>query len=284
MQLKGCLSLQRMETMDAVFKALADASRRRLLDRLNARNGQSLRELSEGLEMSRQAVSKHLAVLEAANLVTAVRHGREKLHYLNPVPIHDIADRWIGRYERGRLAVLSRLKHSLEEGPAMAKPEFVYVTYIQTTPERLYQALTDPELIELYMGGTGPESTWEVGSPVRWKSDPSGEFEELGQRVLVAEPGRRLSYSWHTLQPMHRELFDSDEEFAEALKERSTVTFDIEPAEIPVMGVKLTITHDGFDSPDSKMLEGTSGGWVMILSALKTLLEGGKLLSEQQEG
>ncbi|MET9336187.1 metalloregulator ArsR/SmtB family transcription factor [Nonomuraea sp. NPDC003804] len=92
--------------MDAVFKALADTSRRRLLDRLNERNGQTLLELTQGLGMSRQAVSKHLAVLEAANLVSTVRHGREKLHYLNPVPIHEIADRWIGRYERGRLSVL----------------------------------------------------------------------------------------------------------------------------------------------------------------------------------
>lgn len=276
--------------MDEVFRALADASRRQLLDRLNARNGQSLRELSEGLEMSRQAVTKHLAVLEAARLVTAVRHGREKLHYLNPVPLHEVADRWIGRYERGRLAALSRLKRSLEagteagtEGTAMSKPEFVYVTYIQTTPEKLYRALTDPEFIKVYMGGTGPESTWEVGSPVRWKSLPDGEFEELGQRVLEAEPGKRLSYTWHTLQPMHREMFGfTDEEFAVAQQERSRVTFDIEPAEIPELGVKLTITHDDFDSPDSKMLESVSGGWVMILSGLKTMLEGGKRVAEQR--
>ncbi|MEU7898777.1 metalloregulator ArsR/SmtB family transcription factor [Nonomuraea sp. NPDC049152] len=267
--------------MDAVFKALADASRRSLLDRLNARNGQTLLELTEGLGMSRQAVSKHLTVLEAANLISTVRHGREKLHYLNPVPIHDIADRWIGRYERGRLSALAQLKQSLEAPPMNTKPEFVYVTYIQTTAEKLYQALTDPELIKVYMGGMGPESTWEIGSPVRWKSSPDGEFEELGQRVLEAEPGKRLSFTWHTLQPIHRELFESDEAFAEAVKERSRVTFEIEPAEIPMMGIKLTIIHDGFDSPDSKMLEGTSGGWIMILSALKTFLEGGKLVADQ---
>jgi len=267
-------------TMDAAFRALADASRRRLLDRLNVRNGQTLRELSEGLGMSRQAVSKHLAVLEAAHLITVVRRGREKLHYLNPVPIQEVADRWIGRYERGRLAALSHLKQNLE-GPAMSKPEFVYVTYIQTTPQRLYQALTDWEFIKSYMGGYGPESDWRVGSSVKWKTDPQGEFEELGQRVLEAEPGKRLSYTWHTIQPMHRDLFDSDEEFEAALEERSRVTFDIEPAAEPTMGTKLTITHDGFDSPDSKMLEGVSGGWVMILSALKTLLEGGKPVAEQ---
>lgn len=264
--------------IDAVFKALADPSRRELLDRLNVRNGQSLRELSEGLAMSRQAVSKHVAVLAAANLVTTVRRGREKLHYLNPVPVQEIADRWIGRYERGRLATLHAVKHALE-GRSMTKPEFVYVIYIQTTAERLYQALTDPAFIASYFAGTGPESDWEVGSPVRWKMDPNGEFEELGQRVLEAEPGRRLSYTWHTLQLMHRELFDSDEAFAEARKERSRVTFDIEPAEVAGLGIKLTITHDGFAGPDSKMLEGVSGGWIMILSGLKTLLEGGQLVS-----
>jgi uncharacterized protein YndB with AHSA1/START domain/DNA-binding transcriptional ArsR family regulator len=266
--------------MDEVFKALADPTRRRLLDALHARNGQTLRELSQGAGMTRQAVSKHLDVLHRALLVTTVRRGREKLHYLNPVPIHEITDRWIGRYERSRMTALATLKHTLE-GPAVAKPEFVYVIYIQTTPERLYQALTDPELIALYMGGTGPDSDWQVGSPVRWKMSPGGEFQELGQRVLHAEPGRRLVYSWHTLQPMHRELFDSDEAFAEALRERSRVSFDIEPAEMAMMGTKLTITHDGFDSAESKMLEGTRLGWVMILSALKTLLEDGKLLSQR---
>ena len=101
-------------SMDAVFRALADPVRRRLLDSLHARNGQSLSELCEGHEMSRQAVTKHLAVLERATLVTTVKRGREKLHYLNPVPIQDIADRWIGKYERARLRALADLKHELE--------------------------------------------------------------------------------------------------------------------------------------------------------------------------
>jgi DNA-binding transcriptional ArsR family regulator len=100
--------------MDKVFKALADASRRRLLDRLHADNGQTLGQLCAGLDMTRQAVSKHLAVLEEANLVVAIRRGREKLHYLNPVPIHEIAERWIGKFERGRLRVLAELKRRLE--------------------------------------------------------------------------------------------------------------------------------------------------------------------------
>jgi DNA-binding transcriptional ArsR family regulator len=101
--------------MDEVFKALADPSRRELLDRLFARNGQTLVELSAGLDMTRQAVTKHLAILEAANLVTSVRRGREKLHYLNPVPIAEIGDRWIAKYERARLGALVALKKGLEE-------------------------------------------------------------------------------------------------------------------------------------------------------------------------
>lgn len=100
--------------MDAVFKALADPTRRQLLDRLFARNGQTLGELCEEMEMSRQAVTKHLALLEAANLVAAQKHGREKLHFLNPVPINEIADRWIGKFERARLDALANLKQKLE--------------------------------------------------------------------------------------------------------------------------------------------------------------------------
>ena len=100
--------------MDEVFKALADASRRSLLDRLHAANGQTLNELCDGLAMTRQAVTKHLAILEAANLVTTFRQGREKLHYLNPVPIHEVAERWIGKFERGRLQLLAELKRQLE--------------------------------------------------------------------------------------------------------------------------------------------------------------------------
>src|ERR1700678_3021533 len=129
--------------LDEVFKALADPSRLLLLDSLNARNGQTLRELVSRLDMARQSVSKHLAVLEAANLVTTVRHGREKHHYLNAAPINDIAERWITRYERDRVQALADLKKALEDTPVDRTP-FVYTSYIRTTPERLWQALTEP--------------------------------------------------------------------------------------------------------------------------------------------
>src|SRR5579864_3235987 len=144
MQLCGCIcSCSHMAAhpwdIDDVFRALADPSRRRLLDSLNARNGQTLRELcaNTNVDMARQSVSKHLAVLEAAGLVTTVWRGREKLHYLNAAPISDIAERWINRYDQQRVTALSDLKKALE-GTAMSKPEFVYTTYIHTTPERLW--------------------------------------------------------------------------------------------------------------------------------------------------
>jgi DNA-binding transcriptional ArsR family regulator len=113
----GVTRLTQVTGMHAVFKALADSSRRQLLDSLSRRGGQSLRELCADLAMTRQAVSKHLAVLEDAGLVATVRHGRQKLHYLNPVPIHEIYERWISKYERGRLQALSNLKAALEDGP-----------------------------------------------------------------------------------------------------------------------------------------------------------------------
>ena len=112
MQPLGCIS---SDELDAVFKALADESRRKLLDQLHKNNGQTLGELCEHLDMTRQAVTKHLLLLEAANLVATVWRGREKLHYLNPVPLHEISERWIGKYERHRLQALSDLKRGLEE-------------------------------------------------------------------------------------------------------------------------------------------------------------------------
>ncbi|GIH24274.1 hypothetical protein Aph01nite_25840 [Acrocarpospora phusangensis] len=148
--------------MDEVFKALADPSRRALLDSLNARNGQTLRELCAGLDMARQSVSKHLAVLEEAGLVATVRRGREKLHYLNAAPVHEIAHRWISRYDRARVQALADLKLALEETP-MDAPTFVYTTYIRTTPQKLWQALTDPAFTRRYWA-TEFTTDWSVGS------------------------------------------------------------------------------------------------------------------------
>jgi DNA-binding transcriptional ArsR family regulator len=203
--------------MDDVFKALADPSRRRLLDSLNARSGQTLRELCAGLDMARQSVSKHLAVLEAANLVTTLWRGREKFHYLNAAPINEISERWIDQYDQHRVHALSDLKRALEDTP-MQKPTFVYTTYIKTTPEQLWQALTEPAFTQRY---------WRTTFDTDWK------------------PG-------------------------------STMTFEIEPAG---QMVKLTVVHDDFE-PGSVVAELVSGGWPLVLSALKTLLETGESLRE----
>jgi uncharacterized protein YndB with AHSA1/START domain/DNA-binding transcriptional ArsR family regulator len=257
--------------MDEVFKALADASRRRLLDSLNARNGQSLRELCAGLDMARQSVSKHLAVLEAANLVTTRWQGREKLHYLNAVPINAIAERWLNQYDRARAGALADLKTALEQAP-MSDDKFVYTTYINTTAERLWQALTDPAFTRRYWGATFA-SDWQTGSTMVWEQE-GVTITDPAQVVLEAQPYRKLAYSWHTFTPEFAQHFGfSDEVFEKISNERrSKVTFEIE--ELGPM-VKLTVVHDDFD-PGSMMLEGISGGWPAILSSLKTLLETGE--------
>jgi uncharacterized protein YndB with AHSA1/START domain/DNA-binding transcriptional ArsR family regulator len=264
--------------MDEVFKALADPSRRALLDSLNARNGQTLRELGSGLEMARQSVSKHLAVLEAANLVTTVRRGREKLHYLNAAPISDISERWINRYEQQRVDALADLKHALEDNP-MDKPTFVYATYIQTTPEKLWEALTDPEFTARYWGVTF-DTDWKAGSPMSWHQFGSVS-DDPGQVVLESEPYTRLSYTWHTFTPEFNDYLELSDDARQRIgaEERSKVTFEIEP-----LGdqVKLTVVHDGFEQA-SVVATMVSQGWPRVLSNLKTLLETGEPLPDTPE-
>ncbi|MDQ2814935.1 MAG: metalloregulator ArsR/SmtB family transcription factor [Actinomycetota bacterium] len=268
--------------MDEVFRALSDPSRRRLLDSLNLRNGQSLRELCAGLDMARQSVSKHLAILEEANLVTTVRRGREKFHYLNAAPISEIAERWINHYDQPRIDALSDLKRALEDSAMTSptttdKPEFVYTTYIRTTPERLWQGLTDPAFTRRYWGGIAFESDWHAGSTVTLELGSGGvKIADPAQVVLESEPYRRLSYTWHTFTPEWAASYGiSDEHLARvAAERRSKVTFDIES-----LGdlVKLTVVHDDFE-PGSAVLGGISAGWPRILSGLKTLLETGDVL------
>jgi DNA-binding transcriptional ArsR family regulator/uncharacterized protein YndB with AHSA1/START domain len=257
--------------MDEVFKALADPSRRRLLDSLNERTGQTLRELCAGLDMARQSVSKHLAVLEDANLVVTVWRGREKLHYLNAAPINAIADRWISQYDRPRIRVLADLKTALE-GKQMDKPRFVYATYINTTPERLWQALTDSAFTQRYWETTFI-TDWAQGSPMTW--DNHGvKIADPEQIVVESDPFRRLSYTWHSFTPELAARFGWDADFLAKItsEPRSTVTFEIEPAADGV--VKLTVVHDGF-GPGSTVADMVSGGWPAVVASLKTLLETG---------
>jgi DNA-binding transcriptional ArsR family regulator/uncharacterized protein YndB with AHSA1/START domain len=262
---------------DAVFRALADPSRRRLLDDLNARSGQTLRELCAGLDMARQSVSKHLAVLEAAGLVTTVRRGREKLHHLDAAPINAIADRWINRYTRERVQALADLTTALEDPDAMTATEFAYTTYIQSTPQRVWQALTDPAFTRRYWG-VALESDWKAGSPVAWVVHDKVRLEHPEQVVLEADPPRRLSYTFHTFTPEFAEEVGLDQETLETIgrERRSRVTWQIEE---DGPRVKLTLVHDDFD-PGSRVLELVSGGWTPLLASLKTLLETGEPLPE----
>jgi DNA-binding transcriptional ArsR family regulator/uncharacterized protein YndB with AHSA1/START domain len=260
--------------MDEVFKALADPSRRQLLDSLNQRSGQNLRELCAGLDMARQSVTKHLAILEAANLVVVVRRGRERLHFLNAAPINDIADRWINHYHHERVMALSDLKGALESR-RMSEPTFVYKTYIKTTPEQLWQALTDPAFTERYWG-LSLESDWRAGSTVAWNQG-GVPIEDPAQVVLESDPFVRLSYTWHTFTPELKGLHGiADDVFDRVMAEpRSKVTFEIEDlGEI----VKLTVVHDGFDE-GSAVYALVSEGWPRVLSGLKSLLETGDVLS-----
>jgi uncharacterized protein YndB with AHSA1/START domain/DNA-binding transcriptional ArsR family regulator len=258
--------------MNEVFKALADPSRRRLLDSLNTRTGQTLRELCAGLDMARQSVSKHLAVLEAANLVSTAWRGREKLHYLNAVPINAIAERWISRYDRDRTALLSDLKHALER--PVTDPEYVYTTFINTPPERLWQAITDPAFTRRYWGVTF-DTDWRPGSPMTWHLD-GVTMDDPAQQVIEYEPYRRLAYSWHAITPEFAAAQDLDDELRDTLaaEPRSTVTFDLEPHG---SATKLTVTHGGFGA-GSTLRTMISQGWPALLSSLKTLLETGEPL------
>ena len=257
--------------MDDVFRALADPSRRRLLDSLNERSGQTLTELCRGLAMARQSVSKHLAILESANLVTTMWRGREKLHYLNPSPINDISERWINHYDRRRVGALADLRRALEDPkePSTMERSFVYTTFIHSTPEQVFKALTEPAFTEQYWGTTF-DTDWQVGSAITWRhrgvavNDPE-------QVVLECDPPRRLSYTWHTFTPEWAAVYDIDEDVRAAIaaERRSRVTFDVEPdGDL----VKLTVVHDDFE-PGSKVLEMVSGGWPRVLSEIKTLLE-----------
>jgi uncharacterized protein YndB with AHSA1/START domain len=247
--------------MDGVFKALGDRTRRYLLDRLHERNGQTLGELCARVEMTRQSATQHLAVLEADNLVSTVRRGREKLHYLNPVPLHEIQERWIDKFERPRLRALSAVKSRAEDDMA-DKPNFVYVTYIESTPERVWQAVTDAELSGQFWGHSNV-SDWRPGS--RWEHrrlDGSGIADVVGT-VVESVPPTRLVTTWSA----------PDQEGG---AEPSRVTFDIEPNG-PI--VRLTVTHE--DLLDAGELADASLGWPAVLSNLKSFIETGSPLPRE---
>jgi uncharacterized protein YndB with AHSA1/START domain len=243
--------------VDAVFKALADPTRRSLLDVLFMQDGQTLSALEQRLPMTRFGVMKHLKVLEEAGLVRTKRRGREKLHFLNPVPIRLVHDRWVSKYAEPWAQALSGLKQQIEEQTM----EKVFEIYIKTTPERLWEAITDGELRRRYNFGVGVESDWTPGSHYTGVH-PMAPTALLEGENLVVDPPRRLVQSFNALwgEDVQREA-------------TSRVTWEIEPVGD---SCQLTVTHDQLRADANDELY---GGWPMILSGLKTLLETGESLT-----
>ena len=242
--------------MDPVFRALADPTRRALLDELYARDGQTLVALTRRHEMTRIAVAKHLKILEEAGLVVTRRRGREKLHYLNPVPIRLVHDRWVNKYTEPWAAGLADLKRDLE-----SQMEKVFEIYIRTTPERLWDAITDPATRQKYHFGSEINSDWTVGSTYRLVH-PGAEQALMEGENLEVDPPRKL------VQTM-RALWGPDAERAGT----SRLTWEIEPVGD---SCRLTLIHDQLPEDAPPKLY---GGWPMILSGLKTWLETGQTLT-----
>jgi uncharacterized protein YndB with AHSA1/START domain len=247
--------------VETVFKALAAPPRRKLLDQLFKKDGQTLSALERRLPMTRFGVMKHLRVLEQAGLVITRKRGREKLHFLNPVPIRLVHDRWVSKYAEPWAATLSGLKQRLE-GKTMEK---MFEIYIKTTPERLWKAITDPEMRRKYTFGVVVESDWKPGSSykgIAGSRTVSPDTPILEGENLEVDPPRRLVQSFRALW--------SDDVKREGT---SRVTWEIEPVGD---SCRLTVRHD-------QLREGANdelyGGWMMILSGLKTLLETGELLT-----
>ena len=242
-----------------MFKALADPTRRELLDELFKQDGQTLSALEERLPMTRFGVMKHLKVLEEAGLVVTRKRGREKLHFLNPVPIRLVHDRWVSKYAEPWAAGLSDLKRDLEnEEKTMEK---VFEIYIKTTPERLWQAITDSDMRAQYSFGVGVKSDWTPGSDYEAVQASAGVPISHGKNVEV-DPPRRLVQTFNALW--------ADEVKSEG---ESRVTWEIEQVED---SCRLTVTHDQLREGANDQL---FGGWPMILSGLKTLLETGEKLT-----
>jgi uncharacterized protein YndB with AHSA1/START domain len=242
--------------VETVFRALADPTRRALLDELFERDGQTLMALTAPHDMTRIAVAKHLRLLEEAGLVVSRRRGREKLHYLNAVPIRLVHDRWVSKYTERWAAGLTGLKSELER-----PMEKVFEIYIRTTPDRLWEAITDPAIRARYHFGSSVQSDWTPGSRYVL-NHPGADGPLVEGENLVVEPPRRLVQTMHA-----RWSEDADREGT------SRVTWEIEPVGD---SCRLTVVHDQLSENAPAEVY---GGWPMILSGLKTWLETGKTLT-----
>ncbi len=235
-----------------MFKALADPHRRALLDALRERDGQTLTDLCRPIPMSRYGVMKHLTILEDAALVTSERVGREKHHYLNPVPIQIVYERWVNRFARPWAGALTALKRHVEE-ETMAK--HVQMVFIRTSAQDLWEALTSGEQTSRYYFGSAVEANWEPGGSYRYPRPDGGDY--LAGTILEIDPPTRLVT---TFTP----LWDGAEGAAET---RVTWTIE-EQGEV----CKLTLVHEGLDT-ESGIGADIVEGWARILSGLKTVLE-----------
>lgn len=242
-----------------VFRALADPTRRALLDELFARDGQTLSALSARHGMTRVGVAKHLQLLEESGLVVTRRRGREKLHFLNVIPIRLVHDRWVSKYTERWAAGLTALRQEMEQ--QMEQMEKVFEIYIRTTPERLWAAITDPETRARYHFGNAVKSDWTTGSAYTL-THPGADGPLAEGENLVVEPPFRLVQTMRTL-------------WSQAAEQAGTtrVTWQIEPVGD---SCRLIVTHDQLagDAPPELY-----GGWPMILSGLKTWLETGGTLT-----
>ena len=246
--------------MATVFRALGDPNRRVLLDRLFERDGQTLGELCGHLPgMTRFGVMKHLGLLEAANLVTTVKAGREKRHFLNPVPIRLVHDRWIGKFAEPIVGAMSSLKAQLET--PMDTFDHVYTVFIKASPERVWRAITDGDDTVRYYFGTRVVSDWTVGAPIRYDY-PDGSVAADGE-VLAVEPGRSLTMTFLARWSPETEADGP-----------VRMTWAVEATEDG--GAKLTVTSALI--PGSRTATEFAEGIVLIVSGLKTLLETGEPL------
>jgi DNA-binding transcriptional ArsR family regulator len=266
----------------AVFRALADPTRREILDRLFERDGQSLGEIEAGFGMSRFGVMKHLRVLEGAGLVTTHRVSRSKLHYLNAVPIRELHDRWIHKFAAGATAALLGLKADVEKGAEMAatetasvreenvvaleqKPSHVFAIFMRATREQLWEALTNSEYTLKYYYASTVESEWRAGAPFVYRI--AGQPAIVGE-VIESTPPEKLICT-----------FDAQWDDDVRADPPSRITWILEEAGPGV--TKLTVVHDGFESETATFAQ-IAGGMPFILSGLKTLLETGAPLMQGQ--
>ncbi len=249
--------------MAAIFRALGDPSRRLLLDRLFDRDGQTLGELCRHLpEMTRFGVMRHLDVLEAAGLLETRKVGREKRHYLNPVPIRLVADRWIGKFAAPVVGRMAAMKHHLEAPPMLA-PDHVYSVLIRATPDRVWRAITDGIETEQYYYGTRVDSDWSVGGRITY-AYPDGSLAADGE-VIEIDPGRRVLMTFHPRW--------SPEIEAEG---PVRMAWEVEPAGDGVS--KLTVVTSGV--VEGGVIQGEFGdGIVYIVSGLKTFVETGESMT-----